>query len=709
MAKGIKQLYGYPLIDQTARNDIKNNYQKKTDDTLTTTNKTIVGSINEVKNTIDNIGDNFTSEQTDTKYDMKYNGKSIANIGLELEEDQIAGGDGSFNIDLTPYQTKTDTSLTTSNKTISGAINEVNTQCKDIVNNKADKNDLQVQKTRIDNLATLKAGSTTGDAELIDARVGADGKTYTNLGNAIRGQFNELNHTTQHYYEKVQEFDQNKFSCWTGYTLVKEDDGTLTFSYTNNQTSTNYPTVIMNFDKNLIEGHDYYVAMDIKLKSCSETLLNNNNVTLGMFCIIGDGSTTKQLSTDIKKQMKYSLNSITTVKSVMQFTNSKSYSYTTTHMMISFLNNGLPVGNSIETSILNLCLVDLTASKLSYEEMDALFTAHKYNNISNSYFDITVSNAKQAETLKDFDKNNYVLKSELNADKQVKIVCCGDSLTMGAGWEDHSPDNIKRGYPEFIQEFTGIDTINTGIGGDKCNEIFARLGSEPIVINNITIPKDTTPVNLGCPLTTILGREFKSDIKYNATVEYKINPVIINGVEGTITQPDGIGTNYYFTRKQAGEQIVINRPTIVVTTQMQSLRNPDDIYVFYVGQNGGYDDVDDWIQQLKVGVDYIGCDKYLIIVCKTDYHNTSWDDTYNKFKKEFKSKFVDIRSYMIQYGLEDNGLTPTSDDTTAIAKGIIPPSLKKTGDNVHFNYYGYKTVGKIVSQRLKELYPTYFN
>lgn len=48
MAKGIKQLYGYPLIDQTARNDIKNNYQKKIDNALETTDKTIVGSINEI-------------------------------------------------------------------------------------------------------------------------------------------------------------------------------------------------------------------------------------------------------------------------------------------------------------------------------------------------------------------------------------------------------------------------------------------------------------------------------------------------------------------------------------------------------------------------------------------------------------------------------------------------------------------------------------
>ena len=139
--KGLKELWGYPLIDEKARNAIsdtrsslENDFQKKTDDTLGTTDKTVPGAINEIKNNIDNIGDNFSSEQTETKYDMKYNGKSIGSIGIELKDNQIAGGDGSFNIDLTPYQTKTDTSLTTNDKTISGAIKELNTQYKDIAN-----------------------------------------------------------------------------------------------------------------------------------------------------------------------------------------------------------------------------------------------------------------------------------------------------------------------------------------------------------------------------------------------------------------------------------------------------------------------------------------------------------------------------------------------------------------------------------------------
>ena len=139
--KGLASLWGYPLIDEKARNaisdtrsNLENSFQKKTDDTLGTTDKTVPGAINEVKNSIDTIGDNFSNEQTDTKYDMKYKGKSIGSINMELTDDQIVGGNGSFNIDLTPYQTKTDTSLTTTDKTIKGAINEVNAQCKDIEN-----------------------------------------------------------------------------------------------------------------------------------------------------------------------------------------------------------------------------------------------------------------------------------------------------------------------------------------------------------------------------------------------------------------------------------------------------------------------------------------------------------------------------------------------------------------------------------------------
>ena len=47
---------------------------------------------------------------------------------------------------------------------------------------------VDVNSERITNLATLTDGSTTGDAELIDGRIGYNGTTYSNIGDAIRGQ-----------------------------------------------------------------------------------------------------------------------------------------------------------------------------------------------------------------------------------------------------------------------------------------------------------------------------------------------------------------------------------------------------------------------------------------------------------------------------------------------------------------------------------------
>lgn len=53
--------------------------------------------------------------------------------------------------------------------------------------------EIAVERARINQFTALPNGSTTGDAELMDIRIGVDGTNYASAGAAVRGQFREVN------------------------------------------------------------------------------------------------------------------------------------------------------------------------------------------------------------------------------------------------------------------------------------------------------------------------------------------------------------------------------------------------------------------------------------------------------------------------------------------------------------------------------------
>ncbi len=92
-----------------------------------------------------------------------------------------------------------------------------------IEENKNLKQAMAKQDARINNLAKLPGGSTAGDAELADIRVGADGETYDTAGQAVREQIGSLKSDTSRIKKNLRTtyVDMNLFALGT----INKDTG----------------------------------------------------------------------------------------------------------------------------------------------------------------------------------------------------------------------------------------------------------------------------------------------------------------------------------------------------------------------------------------------------------------------------------------------------------------------------------------------------
>ena len=105
--------------------------------------------------------------------------------------------------------------LTTITNNIKNISSQLDANIRELDNSKVE---LDVERKRIDSFTSLPEGSTTGDAELIDGRVGANGKTYENIGTAIREQFKNVNKTTddllKSYVSTFRDLSINVLDNW---------------------------------------------------------------------------------------------------------------------------------------------------------------------------------------------------------------------------------------------------------------------------------------------------------------------------------------------------------------------------------------------------------------------------------------------------------------------------------------------------------------
>lgn len=320
--------------------------------------------------------------------------------------------------------------------------------------------------------------------------------------------------------------------------------------------------------------------------------------------------------------------------------------------------------------------------------------------------------AHVAENLKNFDKDDYYTKEEINELIDITpdsdyIVCWGDSLTAGEGWTTR------------LQELSGMTVYNAGTGGEGARTIMARQGGDIMVVNNITIPAGLEPVlisdrDVDTGIDTEEGKK-ATPLLQGGTAH--VNPCKIGDIEGTLkwtgsSYSDMTGT-WTFTRSVAGDSVEITRPT-AIRTAFDMNRNSPYLMVIFIGQNGwGSSDVNLLIEMHKKMIAHANA-KHVIILGLSSGTAESRASYEEAMKKEFGRYFISLREYLSHpiydttgetiiscYGLDDSDITPTDDDLQKIAIGQVPSSL--LSDTVHYTTTTKTVIGNMIYRRCRDL------
>lgn len=123
----------------------------------------------------------------------------------KIKEIKIREDDGSYS-DAIPIGADAINIDYENDSTVSSELDKLNND-NDINKTNIQNNatNIELQKTRIDNLASLDEGSTTGDAELIDGRIGYNNVNYKSIGDAIRDQISSIHKIIDIGDEKLED------------------------------------------------------------------------------------------------------------------------------------------------------------------------------------------------------------------------------------------------------------------------------------------------------------------------------------------------------------------------------------------------------------------------------------------------------------------------------------------------------------------------
>ena len=526
---------------------------------------------------------------------------------------------------------------------------QTNAQLSNIDNKMATKEELGVERKRIDNFTTLSEGSTTGDAELIDGRIGDDGVTYANIGDSIRCQ-----------NRKIKNGELNDGSI--NLNVINDNVIGNKYHFKGEMTS---PCVVFDFKNTTLKASDVKrVRVKFRIKNVGEKYPSvlflgiekkswwGNNILL-WDVNLNDIALNEEVEIDTSAVYSTEENSILdTLK--LGFYNDIAKDYDFYFYDVEIYINGNRIFN-VEYSKDNTNVIN--------ESKNISFLADKEE---------LIGMKSEIEILKQYDA---LSKSSLR-----RITCWGDSITEGG----------SAGLPwaSVLQNLIGENVVvnNRGKSGQCSGNIAFRQGAKKVKVGESFIIPSTLD-----QIVFKMDNEECRNFRTETPMDCKIN-----GVHGVFEMAYHHETTSYtakFTRKTVGDSIAVERGSLIETAD-DNYRN--DVTIIWVGRNDiafawPYQ-IDGVIENVKSMVSHLEptIKRFLIVsvTTATDEMKNSGNFTEqygwiteinNQLAELYPNNFVNAQDYLVNKCIYDAGITPTSDDLFKMSQGTIPPSLASDG------------------------------
>lgn len=307
-----------------------------------------------------------------------------------------------------------------------------------------------------------------------------------------------------------------------------------------------------------------------------------------------------------------------------------------------------------------------------------------------------------AEYMLVFSRSYKPIVKELNVSKlNERVSKLEDSVSnadFSAGQNiygigDSIGSQILAALVKNIGSIDGHTVVNGCVGGETTLDTLAKNNVIPYIVTPFTIPATTTQseaVNVYSSryLRTVIAEDgetltyvdtFKKGYDgagegiYNAINSWNNIECNIGGVDGTLyfIRNNPNRANNYFIRDLAGEEVVFDRPQLVIPKNLQSKQC---IWIDFMGTNGGWTPLDtasdfyksadilvNYYEQLR---NYFNHENYVFLgFYMTAFLDQTtgeervkrWKYFEDKMVEKFGKHYLSVRQYLREYGWRDAG------------------------------------------------------